>query len=45
MPISSRDDYNNLMFDTKTGKYVEMDSEELEPYPIKDIKSWANYKY
>ena len=45
LPISSRDDYNNLMFDTKTGKYVEMDSEELEPYPIKDIKSWANYKY
>lgn len=41
LPITAKDDYNNLMFDTKTGKYVTLDSEELEPYPVKDIKSWA----
>lgn len=41
LPITYKDEYNNLMFDTKKGKYVTIDSEELEPYPVKDIKSWS----
>lgn len=41
LPITAKDDYNNLMFDTKTGKYVTIDSEELEPCPVKDLKSWT----
>lgn len=45
LPISSKDDYNNLMFDTKTGKYVTIDSEMLEPEPVRDVKSWVKFGY
>lgn len=31
LPIASPNEYDNLMFDTKTKKYVVVDSEELEP--------------
>jgi hypothetical protein len=41
LPITAKDEYTHLMFDTKTGKYVTIDSEELEPYPVKDLKSWT----
>jgi hypothetical protein len=44
LPISSDGDYSNLMFDTKTGKYVSVDSEMLEPEEVKDIKSWVKYQ-
>jgi hypothetical protein len=45
LPISNRDEYNFLMFDIKTGKFVEIDSEDLEPYPVKSIKSWVKNGY
>lgn len=43
LPISRPDDYNNLMFDLRKREFVNIDSELLEPTPVKDIKEWAKF--
>lgn len=43
LPIASLNEYDNLMFDTKTKKYVVVDSEELEPEELRGgAKNWFN---
>ena len=43
LPIASLNEYDNLMFDTKTKKYVSVDSEELEPEELRSgVKNWFN---